>query len=56
MLTPQIGEAMVAVPQHGIIKDKGSFHLKDTAKALLRRRDSQAGPVLGWRDTWAFVG
>ncbi|XP_070116123.1 protein O-linked-mannose beta-1,2-N-acetylglucosaminyltransferase 1 isoform X1 [Equus caballus] len=38
------------------VKDEGSFHLKDTAKALLRSLGSQAGPVLGWRDTWAFVG
>ncbi|XP_060040711.1 protein O-linked-mannose beta-1,2-N-acetylglucosaminyltransferase 1 isoform X3 [Erinaceus europaeus] len=36
--------------------DEGSFHLKDTAKALLRSLGSQAGPALGWRDTWAFVG
>eukprot|EP00069_Balaena_mysticetus_P011571 bmy_07217T0 len=38
------------------VKDEGSFHLKDTAKALLRSLGSQAGPALGWRDTWAFVG
>uniref|UniRef100_A0A8C2V383 Protein O-linked-mannose beta-1,2-N-acetylglucosaminyltransferase n=1 Tax=Chinchilla lanigera TaxID=34839 RepID=A0A8C2V383_CHILA len=38
------------------VKDEGSFHLKDTAKALLRSLGSQAGPTLGWRDTWAFVG
>ncbi|KAK2504177.1 hypothetical protein MC885_007146 [Smutsia gigantea] len=30
--------------------------VKDTAKALLRSLGSQAGPALGWRDTWAFVG
>nr|XP_040144536.1 protein O-linked-mannose beta-1,2-N-acetylglucosaminyltransferase 1 isoform X2 [Ictidomys tridecemlineatus] len=38
------------------VKDEGSFHLKDTAKALLRSLGSQAGPALGWRDTWVFVG
>nr|XP_036877809.1 protein O-linked-mannose beta-1,2-N-acetylglucosaminyltransferase 1 isoform X1 [Manis javanica] len=38
------------------VKDEGSFHLKDTAKTLLRSLGSQAGPALGWRDTWAFVG
>lgn len=39
-----------------VLQDEGSFHLKDTAKALLRSLGSQAGPALGWRDTWAFVG
>lgn len=39
-----------------VSQDEGSFHLKDTAKALLRSLGSQAGPALGWRDTWAFVG
>lgn len=39
-----------------VFQDEGSFHLKDTAKALLRSLGSQAGPALGWRDTWAFVG
>ncbi|XP_053435713.1 protein O-linked-mannose beta-1,2-N-acetylglucosaminyltransferase 1-like [Nycticebus coucang] len=37
------------------VKDEASFHLKDMAKALLRSLGSQAGPALGWRDTWAFV-
>ena len=38
------------------VRDEGSFHLKDTARVLLRSLGSQAGPALGWRVTWAFVG
>ena len=38
------------------VRDEGSFHLEDTARVLLRSLGSQAGPALGWRVTWAFVG
>uniref|UniRef100_A0A6I8RNW5 Protein O-linked-mannose beta-1,2-N-acetylglucosaminyltransferase n=1 Tax=Xenopus tropicalis TaxID=8364 RepID=A0A6I8RNW5_XENTR len=37
------------------IKDEGSFHLKDTAKNLLKSLGSQIAPSLGWRDMWTFV-
>uniref|UniRef100_A0A7M4FLQ5 Protein O-linked-mannose beta-1,2-N-acetylglucosaminyltransferase 1 n=1 Tax=Crocodylus porosus TaxID=8502 RepID=A0A7M4FLQ5_CROPO len=38
------------------IKDEGSFHLKDTAKSLLKSLGSQVAASLGWRDMWTFVG
>ncbi|KAJ6659543.1 hypothetical protein lerEdw1_018778 [Lerista edwardsae] len=38
------------------IKDEGSFHLKDTAKSLLKSLGSQIAASLSWRDTWTFVG
>ncbi|XP_010225969.1 PREDICTED: protein O-linked-mannose beta-1,2-N-acetylglucosaminyltransferase 1 [Tinamus guttatus] len=38
------------------IKDEGSFHLKDTAKNLLKSLGSQVAPFLSWRDMWTFVG
>ncbi|KAG8535531.1 hypothetical protein GDO81_028343, partial [Engystomops pustulosus] len=37
------------------VKDEGSFHLKDTAKNLLKSLGSQIAPNLGWRDMWTFV-
>ncbi|KAG9461019.1 hypothetical protein GDO78_018435 [Eleutherodactylus coqui] len=37
------------------VKDEGSFHLKDTAKNLLKSLGSQVAAGLGWRDMWAFV-
>ncbi|KAM4611205.1 protein O-linked-mannose beta-1,2-N-acetylglucosaminyltransferase 1-like, partial [Discoglossus pictus] len=37
------------------VKDEGSFHLKDTAKNLLKSMGSQIAPTLGWRDMWTFV-
>ncbi|XP_060132920.1 protein O-linked-mannose beta-1,2-N-acetylglucosaminyltransferase 1 isoform X2 [Zootoca vivipara] len=38
------------------IKDEGSFHLKDTAKNLLKSLGSQIAASLNWRDMWTFVG
>ncbi|XP_061488845.1 protein O-linked-mannose beta-1,2-N-acetylglucosaminyltransferase 1 [Rhineura floridana] len=38
------------------IKDEGSFHLKDTAKSLLKSSGSQVAASLSWRDMWTFVG
>ncbi|GAB0193118.1 protein O-linked-mannose beta-1,2-N-acetylglucosaminyltransferase 1 [Grus japonensis] len=38
------------------IKDEGSFHLKDTAKNVLKSLGSQVAPFLSWRDMWTFVG
>uniref|UniRef100_A0A8C8RC34 Protein O-linked-mannose beta-1,2-N-acetylglucosaminyltransferase n=1 Tax=Pelusios castaneus TaxID=367368 RepID=A0A8C8RC34_9SAUR len=38
------------------IKDEGSFHLKDTAKSLLKSLGSQVASSLSWRDMWSFVG
>ncbi|KAH0618660.1 hypothetical protein JD844_018058 [Phrynosoma platyrhinos] len=38
------------------IKDEGSFHLKDTAKSLLKSLGSQVAASLSWRDMWTFVG
>uniref|UniRef100_A0A8D2KSF4 Protein O-linked-mannose beta-1,2-N-acetylglucosaminyltransferase n=1 Tax=Varanus komodoensis TaxID=61221 RepID=A0A8D2KSF4_VARKO len=38
------------------IKDEGSFHLKDTAKNLLKSLGSQVAASLSWRDMWTFVG
>uniref|UniRef100_A0A4W3I0J9 Protein O-linked-mannose beta-1,2-N-acetylglucosaminyltransferase n=1 Tax=Callorhinchus milii TaxID=7868 RepID=A0A4W3I0J9_CALMI len=37
------------------IKDEGSFHLKDTAKNLLKGLGSQIASSLSWRDMWTFV-
>ncbi|GCC25491.1 hypothetical protein chiPu_0003901 [Chiloscyllium punctatum] len=37
------------------IKDEGSFHLKDTAKSLLKGLGSQIASSLSWRDMWTFV-
>ncbi|XP_073421099.1 protein O-linked-mannose beta-1,2-N-acetylglucosaminyltransferase 1 isoform X5 [Dendrobates tinctorius] len=37
------------------VKDEGSFHLKDTAKNLLKSLGSQIAPSLSWRDMWTFV-
>uniref|UniRef100_A0A8D0KJW5 Alpha-1,3-mannosyl-glycoprotein 2-beta-N-acetylglucosaminyltransferase n=1 Tax=Salvator merianae TaxID=96440 RepID=A0A8D0KJW5_SALMN len=36
--------------------DEGSFHLKDTAKNLLKSLGSQIAASLSWRDMWTFVG
>ncbi|XP_048716991.1 protein O-linked-mannose beta-1,2-N-acetylglucosaminyltransferase 1 isoform X1 [Caretta caretta] len=38
------------------IKDEGSFHLKDSAKSLLKSLGSQVASSLSWRDMWSFVG
>uniref|UniRef100_A0A8C5X6C9 Protein O-linked-mannose beta-1,2-N-acetylglucosaminyltransferase n=1 Tax=Malurus cyaneus samueli TaxID=2593467 RepID=A0A8C5X6C9_9PASS len=38
------------------IKDEGSFHLKETAKNVLKSLGSQVAPFLSWRDMWTFVG
>uniref|UniRef100_A0A8C0GXJ6 Protein O-linked-mannose beta-1,2-N-acetylglucosaminyltransferase n=1 Tax=Chelonoidis abingdonii TaxID=106734 RepID=A0A8C0GXJ6_CHEAB len=38
------------------IKDEGSFHLKDSAKSLLKSLGSQVISSLSWRDMWSFVG
>lgn len=38
------------------MQDEGSFHLKDTAKSLLKSLGSQVAASLGWRDMWTFVG
>uniref|UniRef100_A0A8D0GUB0 Protein O-linked-mannose beta-1,2-N-acetylglucosaminyltransferase n=1 Tax=Sphenodon punctatus TaxID=8508 RepID=A0A8D0GUB0_SPHPU len=38
------------------VKDEGSFHLKDTAKSLLKSLGSQVAASLSWRDMWTFVG
>lgn len=38
-----------------VVKDEGSFSLKDAAKRLLKNLGSQYGSSLGWRDMWAFV-
>lgn len=37
-------------------QDEGSFHLKDTAKNVLKSLGSQVAPFLSWRDMWTFVG
>ncbi|KAG1972766.1 protein O-linked-mannose beta-1,2-N-acetylglucosaminyltransferase 1 [Pimephales promelas] len=37
------------------IKDEGTFHLKDSAKNLLKGLGSQAAVTLGWRDMWTQV-
>lgn len=37
-------------------QDEGSFHLKDTAKGLLKSLGSQIAASLSWRDMWTFVG
>ncbi|XP_033095653.1 protein O-linked-mannose beta-1,2-N-acetylglucosaminyltransferase 1-like isoform X1 [Anneissia japonica] len=37
------------------VKDEGSFHLKDTARNLLKLLGSEKSMHLGWRDTWAMV-
>uniref|UniRef100_A0A672T233 Protein O-linked-mannose beta-1,2-N-acetylglucosaminyltransferase n=1 Tax=Sinocyclocheilus grahami TaxID=75366 RepID=A0A672T233_SINGR len=37
------------------IKDEGTFHLKDSAKNLLKGLGSQAAVPLGWRDMWTLV-
>ncbi|RMC08625.1 hypothetical protein DUI87_14873 [Hirundo rustica rustica] len=36
--------------------DEGSFHLKETAKNVLKSLGSQVAPFLSWRDMWTFVG
>ncbi|CAH2310683.1 O-linked-mannose beta-1,2-N-acetylglucosaminyltransferase 1 [Pelobates cultripes] len=37
------------------VKDEGSFHLKDTARNVLKSLGSQIVASLGWRDMWTFV-
>uniref|UniRef100_A0A3P8Z165 Protein O-linked-mannose beta-1,2-N-acetylglucosaminyltransferase n=1 Tax=Esox lucius TaxID=8010 RepID=A0A3P8Z165_ESOLU len=37
------------------IKDEGTFHLKESAKNLLKGLGSQAGLNLSWRDMWTLV-
>ncbi|XP_050526842.1 protein O-linked-mannose beta-1,2-N-acetylglucosaminyltransferase 1-like isoform X2 [Daktulosphaira vitifoliae] len=37
------------------IKDEGSFHLKDTARKVLKELGSNKFQTLGWRDMWAIV-
>ncbi|CAM4625415.1 hypothetical protein PO909_005631 [Leuciscus waleckii] len=37
------------------IKDEGTFHLKDSAKNLLKGLGSQVAVTLGWRDMWTLV-
>ncbi|KAJ8367126.1 hypothetical protein AAFF_G00330880 [Aldrovandia affinis] len=37
------------------IKDEGTFHLKDSAKNLLKGLGSQVSLVLSWRDMWTLV-
>ncbi|XP_077450749.1 protein O-linked-mannose beta-1,2-N-acetylglucosaminyltransferase 1 isoform X2 [Stigmatopora argus] len=37
------------------IKDEGTFHLKDSAKHLLKSLGSQFSPNLSWRDMWTLV-
>ena len=39
-----------------LFQDEGSFHLKDTAKNVLKSLGSQVAPFLSWRDMWTFVG
>ncbi|KAJ0032883.1 hypothetical protein NQD34_002964 [Periophthalmus magnuspinnatus] len=37
------------------IKDEGTFHLKDSARALLKSLGSEASLGLSWRDMWTLV-
>ncbi|CAL1591661.1 unnamed protein product [Knipowitschia caucasica] len=37
------------------IKDEGSFHLKDSARALLKSLGSESALSLSWRDMWTLV-
>lgn len=37
------------------IKDEGSFHLKDSARALLKSLGSEGSLGLSWRDMWTLV-
>lgn len=37
------------------IKDEGTFHLKDSAKNLLKSLGSQVSLSLSWRDMWTLV-
>ncbi|XP_072294892.1 protein O-linked-mannose beta-1,2-N-acetylglucosaminyltransferase 1 [Eucyclogobius newberryi] len=37
------------------IKDEGTFHLKDAARALLKSLGSEAALSLSWRDMWSLV-
>ncbi|XP_062411760.1 protein O-linked-mannose beta-1,2-N-acetylglucosaminyltransferase 1 [Sardina pilchardus] len=37
------------------IKDEGTFHLKESAKNLLKSLGSQVGIGLSWRDMWTLV-
>jgi len=37
------------------LQDEGTFHLKDSAKNLLKGLGSQAAVTLGWRDMWTQV-
>lgn len=39
-----------------LFQDEGSFHLKETAKNVLKSLGSQVAPFLSWRDMWTFVG
>lgn len=54
-----MGDSLVGRPQlQGCVcfQDEGSFHLKDTAKNVLKSLGSQVAPFLSWRDMWTFVG
>ncbi|KAG7272257.1 hypothetical protein CRUP_017104 [Coryphaenoides rupestris] len=37
------------------IKDEGTFHLKDSAKSLLKSLGSEVSLSLSWRDMWTLV-
>lgn len=45
-----------SLPFFVFFQDEGSFHLKETAKSLLKSLGSQIAASLSWRDMWTFVG